>query len=276
MTRLTTLIIALLSAITSSFAGNWQKQYATDEFGDTDYSKPIYVLEYAAPNDHLINMNVLYSPFGLFVLEPWWYSEEVVDISTIKAKSSSGQVYNFEFERKHKMSNLYRITNQKDVATLVNLFEQGNFTLSFYRPSSYFQDAQTYNYKIGRQGVGIKSLSGTSASSSKSGKTTFKGKIGGKYSFTMVFDQSISTFENGGKLTGTYWYGTGNNGKMKIKGSVDYLGRIELEEYDPSGKKCGDWFVNLVSDDTTGYKYGLDGVMMNTKDQTFNVSATQQ
>lgn len=273
MIRLTILVIALFSAITSSFAGNWQKQYATDEFGDTDYSKPIYVLEYAAPNDHLINMNVLYSPVGLFVLEPWWYSEEVVDISTIKAKSSTGQVYNFEFERKHQMSNLYMIKNQKDVAALVNLFEQGNFTLSFYRASSYFQDSHTYNYKIGRQGSGIKTLSGSSTSAT--GKTTFKGKIGEKYSFTMVIDQPMSIFDNGGSLTGVYWYGNGSNGKMKIKGSVDYLGRIELEEYDSSGKKCGDWYLNTLSDDA-GTKYALDGVMMNAKNQTFNVSAVQQ
>ncbi len=273
MKKLITSLLMLLVSISISFAGNWQKTYATDEFGDKDYSKPIYILDYSDPNDDLIHMQVLYSPAGLFVLEPWWYSEEVIDISTIKAKSSFGQVYNFEFERKHQMSNLYMIKNQMDVAALVNLFEQGNFTLSFYRASSYFQDSHTFNYKIGRQGSGIKTLSGCSTSAT--GKTTFKGKIGEKYSFTMVIDQPMSVFDNGGSLTGVYWYGNGTNGKMKIKGKVDNIGHIEIEEYDPSGKKCGNWYLNTLSDDT-GTKYALDGVMTNAKGQTFSVTAIQQ
>lgn len=274
MNRLSALLIAIFYAMTA-LAGNWQKQYATDEFGDTDYSKPIYTLDYSAPNDYLINMKVYYSPEGLFVLEPWWYSEEVCDIATIKAKSSVGQIYNFEFERKHKMSNLYMITNPSDVATLVNLFEQGNFTLSFFRASSYLQDAHTYNYKIGRQGTGIKALTGGGSSATKSGKTTFMGMIGDKYVFTLVFDQSPSIFDNGGVITGAYWYGNGSNGKMKIKGNIDEIGRIEFDEYDPAGKKCGSWSLITLTDDL-GKSLLLEGVMINAKGQTFMVNATQQ
>lgn len=263
--------VLLILILWYSTASAWEKKYLADEFGDADYSKPCYTINCVSPEDNWIQIYIYYIN-GAFMLEPDYSAEYVRDATKIKAKSSSGSIYEFDFDKPSRNSYQYIISGSSDVETLINLLEQGNFTLSFYRPSNYVQDAFNYNFRIGHQGRGIRALTGRK--STKSRNPTFKGKIGGKYAITIIFDQPESIFETGGTLTGTYWYGDGRNGKMKLKGSIDHMGRISLDEFDPAGKKCGSWFV--VTTCEANDKYGLNGVMTNKKDQTFNVECFQQ
>lgn len=249
----------------------WQKQYLTDEFVDTDYSQQVYVITCIDPRDQWVQLEIMYTG-SAFVLQPDYSSAYVTDASTIKVKGSNGQIYEFDFKKPHPNSFLYGITDPTQVNTLVNLLEQGNCTFSFYRPANYVKDSFNYNFRIGTQTRGIRQLAGVKVASSR--KATFKGKISGKYVITMQFDQPVLVLENGGTITGTYWYGNGVNGKMKLKGTVNSRGGLDMTEYDPKGKKCGTWFVNLTCEGNN--KYGLYGVMVNAKDQTYNVDLIQE
>lgn len=274
MNRFCLVILSILLGRIVSFAGNWEKKYMADEFGDADYSKPIYYLQVNPVGGYgaCVSFYYINGVIAVDFIDAHVFLDDVVSMSV---KSSSGQVSRLEFEEIGHQPTQYGLSRSSS-QTLQRLLEEGNFSMSVKTPVPlHYGETHNHVFKIGNEGKGLSTIVGISTSSSNSGKTTFKGKIGGKYDFTIVFDQPASVFDNGGTLTGMYWYGTGNNGKMKIKGSVDYLGRIELEEYDPSGKKCGDWYLNTLSDDSET-KYALDGVMTNIKDQTFNVSATQQ
>ncbi|WP_287935840.1 MULTISPECIES: hypothetical protein [Muribaculaceae] len=273
--RFKVLILMLLSSISIVAQGasnNWQKQYMADEFGDADYSKPMYQLIVDPIGGYGASVEFNYIQ-GLFIVSFRDAFEGLDDIKSLKVKSSSGQVYDLKYDLISREPSMYGIQKESS-DVLLRLLEQGNFTISVKTPVPFsYGETHNHAFKIGTQGQGISKLTGNKAS--VSGKLTFKGKTGGKYSITVQFDQPESVFENGGTLTGTYWYGNGTNGKMKLKGSVDGLGRIDMEEYDSQGKKCGDWFLNTLSSDD-GMKYALDGVMTNAKDQTFNVSLTQQ
>ena len=265
-------ILAFQALTIHADSNNWQKQFMADEFGDADYSKPVYRL-IVDPIDGYGASVEFNNIQGLFIVGFRDAYEGLDDIKSIKVKSSSGQVYDLKYDLISREPSLYGIPKESS-DILLRLLEQGNFTISV-KTTVPFSYGETHNhaFKIGTQGQGITKLTG--AKISASGKPTFKGKIGDKYSITVQFDQSESVFENGGTLTGTYWYGNGTNGKMKLKGSVDDLGRIDMEEYDPQRKRCGDWYLNTLSSDD-GMKYALDGVMTNAKGQTFNVSLTQQ
>lgn len=265
-------LLAFKALAIQAAPNNWQKQYMADEFGDVDYSKPVYQLIVDPIGGYGASVEFNYIQ-GVFIVSFRDAYEGLDDIKSLKVKSSSGQVCDLKYDLISREPSMYGIPKEpSDV--LLRLLEQGNFTISVKTPVP-FSNGETHNhvFKIGTQGQGISKLTGNKAS--VSGKPTFKGKIGDKYSITVQFDQSESVFENGGTLTGAYWYGNGSNGKMKLKGSVDGLGRIDMEEYDPQGKRCGDWYLNTLSSDD-GMKYALDGVMTNAKGQTFNVSLTQQ
>ena len=264
--------LTLIFTLLNIHAGNWEKKYMADEFGDADYSKPVYELHVNPQGGYGASVTFSYIQ-GVFIVD--FIDAHVIldDVRSIKAKSANGTIYDIPFEQISREPAQYGIPKE-GADILLNLLENGNFSLSVKTPVPFaYGEYSNHSFKIGTQGQGIKRLAGVKAVSL--GKPTFKGKIGGKYSITVQFDQSVSVFENGGTLTGTYWYGNGSNGKMKIKGSVDGLGRIEMVEYDPQGKRCGDWYLNTLSSDD-GNGYALDGVMMNAKDQTFNVSLTQQ
>lgn len=265
-------ILLFVLCINSIFASNWQKQYMADEFGDADYSKPVYQLIVDPIGGYGASVEFNYIQ-GLFIVSFRDAYEGLDDIKSLKVKSSSGQVYDLKYDLISREPSMYGIPKESS-DILLRLLEQGNFTISVKTPVPFsYGETRNHAFKIGTQGQGITRLTGAKISASS--KPTFKGKIGGKYSITVQFDQPQSVFENGGTITGTYWYGNGSNGKMKFKGSVDGLGRIDMEEYDPQGKKCGDWYLNTLSSDD-GMKYALDGVMTNAKGQTFNVSLTQQ
>lgn len=272
MKRFIIIIFTIFTCLMNVYANNWQKQYMADEFGDADYSKPVYQLIVDPIGGYGASVEFNYVQ-GLFILGFRDAYEGLDDIKSIKVKSSSGQVYDLNYDLISREPSLYGLPKESS-DILLRLLEQGNFTISVKTPVPFsYGETHNHAFKIGIQGQGLSKLTGTKASTFS--KPTFKGTIGGKYSITVQFDQPESVFENGGALTGSYWYGKGSNGKMKLKGSADGLGRIDLEEYDPQGKKCGDWFLNTLSSDD-GMKYALDGVMTNAKGQTFNVSLTQQ
>lgn len=266
------LVMACICLTIHASVAYWQKQYLADEFGDPDYSKPVYQLMVDPIGGYGANVTFNYIQ-GVFILDFTDAHVILDDVKSIKAKSANGTIYDIPFEQISHEPAEYGIPKE-GADILLDLLDAGNFSLSVKTPVPMaYGEYSNHAFKIGTQGQGIKRLAGIKSVSSA--KPTFKGKIDGRYSITVKFDQPESIFENGGTLTGTYWYGNGSNGKMKLKGTVDGLGRIEMEEYDPQGKKCGDWYLNTLSSED-GMKYALEGVMMNTKDQTFNVSLTQQ
>lgn len=281
------ILFAFIEVLAISFtmqANNWQKQYMADEFGDPDYSNPVYVISCVNPNDNLIHIDIAYNN-GIFILDPRYYSAHVDGATTVKAKGANGTVYQFDFEKPNRNSNLHIISKDSDVDNLINLLEQGNFTLSFHRSANYMQDSYNYNFRIGQQGLGIRSIYENDFPQMLSHEAqglpdTYKGTLG-SYQITMQLHASASSPSNPDvfPVSGVYWYGNGSNGKMTLKGTLSYqtggIGVYKLEEYDPNGKKCGSFALNENSDVQT-YITTLVGKMTNAKGQTFNVNLTQQ
>lgn len=276
------LSLSLVLGILFSHASNWQKQYMPDEFGDPDYSNPLYVISCVNPNDNLIHIDIAYNN-GIFILDPRYYSADVDGATTIKANGANGTVYQFDFEKPNRNSNLHIISKDSDVDNLINLLEQGNFTLSFHRPANYMQDSFNYNFRIGQQGIGIRSIYENDFPQMLSHEAqglpdTYKGTLGSSQ-ITMQLHASASSPSNPDvfPVSGVYWYGNGSNGKMTLKGTLSYKtgGVYNLDEYDPNGKKCSSFVLNEDTNVQT-YITTLVGKMTNAKGQTFNVNLTQQ
>ncbi len=107
------------------------------------------------------------------------------------------------------------------------------------------------------------------AQSSGTFTRTFKGKIGGKYAITV--NLTIPNQIRPGStvnVSGTYWYGNGKNGKMRLKGTLSYGGRMALKEYNPKGQQCGVWDVSLDFDEYGAY---ITGAMQNAKRTVYTV-----
>lgn len=276
-------LVSVLHALAiQAVSSNWQKQYMADEFGDPDYSNPLYVISCVNPNDNLIHIDIAYNN-GVFILDPRYYSADVEGAATIKAKGANGTVYQFDFEKPNRNSNLHIISKDSDVDYLINLLEQGNFTLSFHRPANYMQDSYNYNFRIGQQGRGIRSIYENEfpkmlSHEAQGDPDTYKGTIG-NYKITMQLRASVSSPSNPDvfPVSGVYWYGNGGNGKMTLKGTLTYKGGgvYRLDEYDPKGTKCGSFVLNENSNVQT-YITTLVGKMTNARGQTFNVNLTQQ
>lgn len=284
MKRVIFVAILLLSNVLVSFAGNWERKYMADEFGDPDYSNPCYVITCVNPDDDRIYIDIVYSN-GVFILDPDYYSTDVDNATTIKAKGSNGKIFQFEFEKPNRNSSLHLISKDSDVENLINLLEQGNFTLSFHRPADYFEDAFNYNFRIGRQGQGIRAIYENDfppmlSHEAQGQPDTYKGSIG-KYQITMQLSAAASSPSNPDifPVSGKYWYGNGTNGKMTLKGTLSYktggIGVYKLDEYDPNGKKCGSFVLNENMDFNT-YQTTMKGTMTNAKGATYNVNLKKQ
>lgn len=272
--------VLLILILWYSTASAWEKKYLADEFGDADYSKPCYTINCVSPEDNWIQIYIYYIN-GAFMLEPDYSAEYVRDATKIKAKSSSGSIYEFDFDKPSRNSYQYIISGSSDVETLINLLEQGNFTLSFYRPSNYVQDAFNYNFRIGHQGRGIRKIAvpnytSMHAHANQGGMDTFKGTIG-KMRVTFRFQQyetaEKTSIPNVVVCKGEYWYGDGRNGKMTLKGTYNYItGKIDVVEYDPSGKKCGSFSLTRNADYIGSKGITITGTMVNAKGVKYQVN----
>ena len=295
------LSIAFLSFMMVA-AGNWQKKYFVDDFGEPDYSKPCYVL-HTVNSDGFTDwiLDICYVN-GVFVLRPCLLSEIGVEINSLRAKDSQGNIYKFKFYRPNKSSFDFYIKDATDINTLMNLLEKGYFTLSFHTPGDQYHQAYNYNYKIRTEGNGIRSLSGrttrprqsTNSNQGSSRSTnrgmlsheaqgqpdTYKGSVG-KYPITMQLKAGVSSQSNPHvfPVSGKYWYGKGTNGKMTLKGTLQYkdggIGVYKLVEYDPNGKKCGSFQLNEKTNINT-YQTIMNGTMTNAKGTTYNVNLKKQ
>ena len=283
MKKLYAILLTFLIGTSITQAGDWRKKYMADEFGDADYSKPVYVIECSNPDDYLIQIEITYVN-GAFVLYPVYYSAEVNEATTIKAKGANGKVYQFDFTKPHNNSSLHLISNESDVENLINLLEQGNFTLSFHRPANYVEGAYNYNFKIGRQGQGIRQLYDSEHPKRKKKLTyepnedpyVYKGTLGPNQ-ITMLLDQIPEFTDNPEvfKISGTFWYGEQKNlqyyltGTMTTKDFVLY--KYHLEAYSPEGTMSGT--LDLTENTNSP---GLTGMIKDLKGTNLKVVLKQQ
>lgn len=94
-----------------------------------------------------------------------------------------------------------------------------------------------------------------------------KGKIGGKYSFTMHLNQYSDK-----TINGTYFYGNGKNGSLGIAGYREDNGKIVLMEYNDKSEMTGYW--NIVIRKQNG-KFVMSGNMINYKGTKYPLTGYQ-
>lgn len=280
-----TIITLLLIAISINVhaINNWQKQYMADEFGDTDYSRPVYQLMVDPVGGYGATVTFNYIQ-GVFIMEFTDAYTILDDIKSIKVKTASGKVIDLDFEQIRREPAMYGIPIESS-EILYALLDEGDFTISVKTPVP-FSYGETHNhvFKIRSEGKGLMDLVGPIALPSilshegQGDPDTYRGTIG-NYKITMQLHASASSPSDPDvfPVLGVYWYGNGSNGKMTLKGTLTYKagGVYKLDEYDPNGKKCGSFVLNENSDVQT-YITTLVGKMTNAKGQTFNVNLTQQ
>lgn len=262
-------------------AGNWERKHLTDEFGDPDYSKPVYELQVNPQGGYGASVTFSYIQ-GVFIVD--FIDAHVIldDIRSIKAKSANGTIYDIPFEQISHEPAQYGIPKE-GVDILLNLLENGNFSLSVKTPVPFaYGEYSNHSFKIGSEGKGLSHYAENDLSTISSGHEgqgqpdVYKGTIG-KYRITMKLKAEAASLANPDifPVTGEYWYGTGSNGKMTLKGTLTYktdgTGVYRLDEYDPKGKKCGSFVLNEKTDVKT-YVTTITGKMTNAKGTSHNVS----
>ncbi len=109
--------------------------------------------------------------------------------------------------------------------------------------------------------------------SAQVGPTEYKGSIG-KYKITMQLDTPYEDDTGNNIVTGVYWYGSGKNGKMTLKGELTYDSNMHrtyrLDEYDPNGRKCGSFILIEGYNASTRVSF-LDGCMTNKAGTSYYV-----
>ena len=273
-------LLALISCLTS-YAGDWQAFHPKDEFGDPDMSKTFYGFEFRTPDNEGYIM-IVYGG-GPFLLDMNYYMTAVSDVLSIRAKSRDGQIYDLKFKPYDMMSGEYVINDLESAQNFMFLLDEGNFTLSVKAEKDPYGGTATYIYKFGNEGEGIRELSymdlGVSRvdHSHQGDPDVMTGTIG-KYRITMELE-AIGREEiapNVYTLNGRYWYGTGKNGKMTLKGTENIRSnKIELVEYDPQGKRCGTFNLTRKDDPINMIFNYFEGTMTNAKGQTFKVKISQ-
>lgn len=264
-------------------ANNWQQQYMADEFGDADYSRPVYELMVTPQGGYGATVTFNYIQ-GLFIVSFTDAYTILDDIKSIKVKTASGKVIDLDFEQIGREPAIYGIPLESS-EILYALLDEGDFSISVKTPVP-FSYGETHNhvFKIRSEGKGLVDYVGPEVLPSilsheaQGQPDTLSGTIG-NYKITMQLHASASSPSNPDvfPVTGVYWYGNGDKGKMTLKGTLTYKtgGVYKLNEYDPNGKKCGSFVLNEHSDINT-YITTLVGTMTNAKGQTFNVNLTQQ
>lgn len=277
MKRVVLLFTLTIIGIINSIAGNWKLKYLIDQFGDLDYSKPAYEIHCESTQYRGSHINIAYIN-DTFALNPVFDLLDVKDAESLKAKASDGSIYEFNIDKTHRRSGVYWITEDSDVKHLVNLLEQGNFTLNFHRSADFYDEAYNYNFKIGKQGQGIRSIRKSAAYPEtriipQTPPDTYKGSIG-KYKITMQLNTPFVDDSGNYIVNGVYWYGSGKNGKMTLKGELIYDSNMHrtyrFDEYDPNGRKCGTFLLSEGYNASTRVSF-LDGCMTNKAGTSYKV-----
>lgn len=284
MRKIICLIVAVWCASTS-FAGNWEKKYLTDEFGDIDYSKPVYYLQVDPVGGYGATVSFYYAN-GLFAMDVIDAYVFLDDVSSISVKSSSGQVYKLEFEEAGHEPTQY-VLSERSSDILLRLLDEGNFSISMKTPVPFhYGEYHNHAFKIGGEGKGIAKIASSDYGytnpighdESQGQGDLFKGTLG-KSSISMHLNASASSQYTPHifPVEGEYWYGNGANGKMTLKGTLDYEsgGTYRLDEYDPSGKKCGSFVLKEIVDFNT-YSTSLTGTMTNKAGTTYKVTLEKE
>lgn len=273
-----------MGASLDSFAGNWEKKYLADEFGDADYSKPIYYLQVNPVGGYGACVSFYYvnGIFAMDFIDAHVFLEDVVSMSV---KSSSGQIRKLEFEEIGHEPTQYALS-EKSSDLLLRLLDEGNFSISVKTPIPlHYGETHNHAFKIGKEGNGIAEIALSDydypepmGHEGQGQGDLFKGTLG-KSAITMHLNTSYSSQSNPDiyPVVGEYWYGSGKNGKMTLKGTLSYTseGVYRLDEYDPQGKKCGSFVLKQGYDPNT-WTTILTGTMTNKAGTTYKVSLTQQ
>lgn len=273
--------ILLISLV--SFAGNWEKKYLTDEFGDIDYSKPLYYLQVKPIGGYGACVS-FYFANGLFAMDIIDAHVFLDDIVSMSVKSPSGEVSKLDFKEVGHEPTQY-IFSEESSDILLRLLDEGNFSISVKTPVP-LHDGETHNhsFKIGKEGAGIADIAFNEFGYSvplgheEQGQGDLYNGTLGKSIITMHLNVSSSLPSNPDvyPVVGEYWYGNGKNGKMTLKGTLSYAseGVYRLDEYDPQGKKSGSFVLKQGYDPNT-WATTLVGTMTNKAGATYKVSLKQ-
>ena len=154
MRKLIGLLIMIIAGSAFATADNWQKRYMEDEFGDSDYSKPMFVSSLSPRGSYGATVTFIFVN-GTFGVQFTDKHELLKDIRSLKIKSQSGNIYEIGFEDRGEA-----IAIDDDYAPMfLALIDEGCFSMSIKTAKSrYSSEVDNHAFKFDNQTKGIRDL----------------------------------------------------------------------------------------------------------------------
>ena len=154
MKKLIGLLIMMIAGSVLAAADNWQKRYMEDEFGDTDYSKPMFISSFSPRGSYGATVTFIFvnGTFGVQFMDK---NELLKHIRSLKIKSQSGNIYEIGFEDRGEA-----IAIDDDYAPMfLALIDEGSFSMSVKTAKSrYSSEVDNHAFKCDNQTIGIRDL----------------------------------------------------------------------------------------------------------------------
>lgn len=147
------IIIQLLLMYFVSFAGNWEKKFMIDEFGDPDYSNPCFGSAFEPKGGYGAFVNIVFAN-GTFGMELRDAYESLSEFRGLKIKVPSGNVYEIGT---HEIDGVLLI--DEDYAPMfLEILDTGNFTMSVKTVKPFSDQLSNHTFKVGKQTTGIRDI----------------------------------------------------------------------------------------------------------------------
>lgn len=147
------IIVQLFLVYFFSFAGNWEKTFMVDEFGDHDYSNPCFVSAFETQGGYGAFVNIVFAN-GTFGMELRDAYESLSEFRGLKIKVPSGNVYEIGT---HEIGGVLLI--DEDYAPMfLEILDTGNFTMSVKTVKPLSDHLSNHTFKVGKQTTGIRDI----------------------------------------------------------------------------------------------------------------------
>ena len=154
MKKLYAILLMLLVGSSVAMAGDWKRQYGTDEFGDIDRSMAGWGVLFNPQGGYGASVYIVFvnGNFGVQFTDAY---ESLEHTRGMKIKAPSGNVYDIGYQELD--DGLLRI-DEDYVPMFLALLNQGNFTFSVKTVKPFSENLSNHIFKVGRQTTGIQDL----------------------------------------------------------------------------------------------------------------------
>ena len=165
MKRIFCLYILLIGVSQIIFAGNWEKDYTRDAFGDKMYSEPVYITEVPGTTDLMLpnlssRLGIIVKkgpnfPVIRLVLSIENQQKKFFQDNKVYVKLSNGKKFNIPIMYDDE-GTIWLGTNPDECLKVLDILNKGNFTMVISSKGDF--DTMRCVFNVYSQTTGIKNL----------------------------------------------------------------------------------------------------------------------